>query len=73
MESVAAHINEMQKIYEEFGAVFDDLSRSSGGSKEGISSGEKRALELNLGDMQVKHPQLLVFAQVNYVVLPPTT
>ena len=27
MEAVAEHINEMQKIYEEYGNVFDDLIR----------------------------------------------
>ena len=25
MEAVAGHINEMQKIYEEYGNIFDDL------------------------------------------------
>ena len=25
MEAVAEHINEMQKIYEEYGTIFDDL------------------------------------------------
>ena len=28
MEAVAEHINEMQKIYEEYGSVFDDLSKT---------------------------------------------
>lgn len=28
MEAVAEHINEMQKIYEEYGAVFNDLMRT---------------------------------------------
>ena len=28
MEAVAEHINEMQKIYDEYGAVFDELSKS---------------------------------------------
>ena len=27
MEAVAEHINEMQKIYEEYGSAFDDLTR----------------------------------------------
>jgi hypothetical protein len=27
MEAVAEHINEMQKIFEEYGTVFDELSR----------------------------------------------
>ena len=29
MEAVAEHINEMQKIYEEYGSVFEDLIRQS--------------------------------------------
>ena len=28
MEAVAEHINEMQKIYEEYGLIFDDLLRA---------------------------------------------
>lgn len=27
MEAVAEHINEMQKIYDEYGSVFDELSK----------------------------------------------
>jgi len=27
MEAVAEHINEMQKIYEEYGSTFDELSK----------------------------------------------
>ena len=27
MEAVAEHINEMQKIYEEYGTTFDDLTK----------------------------------------------
>ena len=27
MEAVAEHINEMQKIFEEYGSVFDELSK----------------------------------------------
>ncbi len=29
MEAVAEHINEMQKIYEEYGSIFDDLIKQS--------------------------------------------
>lgn len=58
MESVAEHINEMQKIYEEFGTVFDDIMRShthkqihtGNGTTTGV---DKRKLELNVGDLQV--------------------
>lgn len=35
MEKVASHINEMQKIYEDYGAVFDQLvAEQSGTEKE---------------------------------------
>lgn len=27
MEAVAEHINEMQKIYEEYGTIFEELTR----------------------------------------------
>lgn len=53
MESVAEHINEMQKIYEEFGSVFDDLTKTYT-SKHSTTSSEKKKLELNVGDLQVR-------------------
>lgn len=28
MEDVAEHVNEMQRIHDEYGQIFDDLSRS---------------------------------------------
>lgn len=35
MEKVASHINEMQKIYEDYGAVFDQLvAEQTGHDKE---------------------------------------
>lgn len=35
MEKVASHINEMQKIYEDYGTVFDQLvAEQSGREKE---------------------------------------
>lgn len=40
MNKVASHINEMQKIHEEFGAVFDQLILEQ--------SGEKKEVEINL-------------------------
>ena len=51
MESVAEHINEMQKIYEEFGSVFDDLTRTH--SSKQSHGADKKKLELNVGDLQV--------------------
>lgn len=34
MEKVASHINEMQKIYEDYGSVFDQLVAEQTGHKE---------------------------------------
>lgn len=38
MNKVASHINEMQKIHEEFGAVFDQLITEQSGEKKEVSS-----------------------------------
>lgn len=37
MNKVASHINEMQKIHEEFGAVFDQLIIEQSGEKKEVS------------------------------------
>lgn len=37
MNKVASHINEMQKIHEEFGAVFDQLIVEQSGEKKEVS------------------------------------
>lgn len=47
MNKVASHINEMQKIHEEFGAVFDQLIIEQ--------SGEKK--EVNWGDGALRNPE----------------
>lgn len=36
MNKVASHINEMQKIHEEFGAVFDQLITEQTGDKKEV-------------------------------------
>lgn len=36
MNKVASHINEMQKIHEEFGAVFDQLILEQSGEKKEV-------------------------------------
>ena len=36
MNKVASHINEMQKIHEEFGAVFDQLIIEQSGEKKEV-------------------------------------
>lgn len=44
MEKVASHINEMQKIYEDYGAVFDQLVAEQSGP-------EKEVTELSMGEL----------------------
>ncbi|XP_053149458.1 rho guanine nucleotide exchange factor TIAM2 isoform X2 [Hemicordylus capensis] len=44
MEKVASHINEMQKIYEDYGAVFDQLVADQSGT-------EKEVTELSMGEL----------------------
>ncbi|XP_060097076.1 rho guanine nucleotide exchange factor TIAM2 isoform X1 [Heteronotia binoei] len=44
MEKVASHINEMQKIYEDYGAVFDQLVADQNGI-------EKEVTELSMGEL----------------------
>ncbi|XP_071225807.1 rho guanine nucleotide exchange factor TIAM2-like [Salvelinus alpinus] len=79
MEKVASHINEMQKIYEDYGTVFDQLvAEQSGPEKEvtEISMGEfliHSSLKwLNplpsLGRMR-KHPELTLFVFKRAVIL----
>ncbi|KAL2099126.1 hypothetical protein ACEWY4_005606 [Coilia grayii] len=79
MEKVASHINEMQKIYEDYGTVFDQLvAEQSGVDKEvtEISMGEflmhSSVIWLNpfpsLGRMR-KDPELTVFVFKKAVIL----
>ncbi|KAM6083128.1 rho guanine nucleotide exchange factor TIAM2 isoform 2-T2 [Chlamydotis macqueenii] len=44
MEKVASHINEMQKIYEDYGTVFDQLVADQSGT-------EKEVTELSMGEL----------------------
>ncbi|XP_074846440.1 rho guanine nucleotide exchange factor TIAM2 isoform X2 [Carettochelys insculpta] len=44
MEKVASHINEMQKLYEDYGAVFDQLVAEQSGT-------EKEVTELSMGEL----------------------
>ncbi|XP_016331364.1 T-lymphoma invasion and metastasis-inducing protein 2 isoform X3 [Sinocyclocheilus anshuiensis] len=46
MEKVASHINEMQKIYEDYGAVFDQLVADQSGT-------EKEVTEISMGQFLV--------------------
>ncbi|XP_028251019.1 T-lymphoma invasion and metastasis-inducing protein 2 isoform X2 [Parambassis ranga] len=79
MEKVASHINEMQKIYEDYGSVFDQLvAEQTGHDKEvtEISMGEflmhSSVVWLNphpsLGRMR-KDPELTVFVFKKAVIL----
>ncbi|XP_029900040.1 T-lymphoma invasion and metastasis-inducing protein 2 [Myripristis murdjan] len=79
MEKVASHINEMQKIYEDYGSVFDQLvAEQTGHDKEvtEISMGEflmhSSAVWLNphpsLGRMR-KDPEMTVFVFKKAVIL----
>ncbi|MED6241313.1 hypothetical protein ATANTOWER_008644, partial [Ataeniobius toweri] len=79
MEKVASHINEMQKIYEDFGSVFDQLvAEQTGHDKEvtEISMGEflmhSSVVWLNphpsLGRMR-KDPEMTVFVFKKAVIL----
>lgn len=45
MEKVASHINEMQKIYEDYGTVFDQLVAEQSGTEKEVSrtSGSREA------------------------------
>uniref|UniRef100_A0A671RII9 T-lymphoma invasion and metastasis-inducing protein 2-like n=1 Tax=Sinocyclocheilus anshuiensis TaxID=1608454 RepID=A0A671RII9_9TELE len=46
MEKVASHINEMQKIYEDYGAVFDQLVAEQSGT-------EKEVTEISMGQFLI--------------------
>lgn len=39
MEKVASHINEMQKIYEDYGTVFDQLVADQSGTEKEVREG----------------------------------
>ncbi|XP_051934308.1 rho guanine nucleotide exchange factor TIAM1-like isoform X1 [Hippocampus zosterae] len=58
MNKVASHINEMQKIHEEFGAVFDQLITEQSGDK-------KEVADLSMGD-------LLLHTSVSWINPPPS-
>ncbi|XP_034555401.1 T-lymphoma invasion and metastasis-inducing protein 2 [Notolabrus celidotus] len=77
MEKVASHINEMQKIYEDYGFVFDQLAaEQSGADKQEISMGEflvhSSVVWLNplpsLGRLR-KDPELTLFVFKRAVIL----
>ncbi|XP_068087985.1 rho guanine nucleotide exchange factor TIAM2 isoform X3 [Hyperolius riggenbachi] len=58
MEKVASHINEMQKIYDDYGTVFDQLVAEQSGS-------EREVTELSMGE-------LLVYSTVTWLNIFPS-
>lgn len=46
MNKVASHINEMQKIHEEFGAVFDQLITEQSSEKKEVGWTDKKCSSL---------------------------
>lgn len=44
MNKVASHINEMQKIHEEYGSVFDQLITEQSSEKKEVGRGENSSL-----------------------------
>ncbi|XP_075123853.1 rho guanine nucleotide exchange factor TIAM2 isoform X2 [Leptodactylus fuscus] len=58
MEKVASHINEMQKIYEDYGTVFDQLVAEQSGT-------EREVTELSMGE-------LLVYSTVTWLNIFPS-
>lgn len=45
MEKVASHINEMQKIYEDYGCVFDQLAAEQSGADKQVNNQPGERLE----------------------------
>lgn len=48
MNKVASHINEMQKLHEEYGAVFDQLINEQTAEKKEVSTIMSSLLSLNV-------------------------
>lgn len=66
MNKVASHINEMQKIHEEFGAVFDQLILEQ--------SGEKKEVERNVScipSVERHRNELQVFCSLDRLSIFP--
>lgn len=54
MNKVASHINEMQKIHEEFGAVFDQLIIEQSGEKKEVRVRGEEPLTMPLKDRDLQ-------------------
>lgn len=46
MEKVASHINEMQKMYEDYGTVFDQLVAEQSGPEKEVTLGRSQSTQL---------------------------
>lgn len=68
MNKVASHINEMQKIHEEYGAVFDQLIAEQTGEKKEVTWSNLEDIGWYFGFciMNVKFYQMLMFPVVSF-------
>lgn len=68
MNKVASHINEMQKIHEEYGAVFDQLIAEQTGEKKEVIWWNLRDKGCYFGacSMNVKLYQVFTFLVVSF-------
>lgn len=66
MNKVASHINEMQKIHEEFGAVFDQLIIEQSGEKKEV--GKHMMLSIR---SEADKNELLVFCSFDRLSIFP--
>lgn len=53
MNKVASHINEMQKLHEEYGAVFDQLINEQSGDKKEVNR------------ISIDYPSLIALIKIN--------
>lgn len=63
MNKVASHINEMQKIHEEFGAVFDQLIIEQSGEKKEVRVRGGEPLTMPLKDRDLQSYWLMLFSR----------
>lgn len=68
MNKVASHINEMQKIHEEYGAVFDQLIAEQTGEKKEVTwwNLRKKVCYFGACSMNVKLYQVFTFHAVSF-------
>lgn len=59
MEKVAEHINEMQRIHEEYGAIFDHLFRQHQKSSKQVGDGRGNIFQLTFANKYISCSQLI--------------